>query len=583
LGLEIQFTMEHQNTKRWKVNASVDKDIVNDLASSLGLNSKLADLLAQRGVRTYEEAKKFFRPSMDDLHDPFMMHDMQKAVDRISKAMKSEQTIMIYGDYDVDGTTAVALMYSYLLPFFRERITFYIPDRYKEGYGISFEGIDRAKELDCKLIIALDCGIRSIDKVEYASNLGIDFIICDHHLPGKDLPGAIAVLDPKKENCTYPFKELSGAGIGFKLVQALEITIKSGTPIEEWLDLVTLSIAADIVPMIGENRILAYYGLKQINMAPRMGVKALVNNPKNGGDHLVNKEITITDLVFTVAPRINAAGRIDHGKKAVELLTTVNQVDIADVLQHLNEQNTTRRELDKLMTEEALAMIEASEKLRNSKSTLLFKKHWHKGVVGIVASRVIERYYRPTIILTESNGKATGSARSVKNFDVHEAISSCADLLDQFGGHMYAAGMTLPLENVDEFQKRFEEYCSANLTEEQMQEEIEIDLELEPSEITPKFYRILKQFAPFGPGNMAPLFLTKSLMDDGNSKLVGGNHLKMRLNKPNQPYFDAIAFNKGNHLKAVEKRIPIDVCYALDENHWNGKVTLQWMVKDIKV
>lgn len=574
--------MEGVIEKRWKIAARPDGDLVWKLASELGIDAKLSRLLVQRGITNYQEAEMFFRPSLSDLHDPFLMHDMQNAVDRILAAIEEGQTIMIYGDYDVDGTTAVALMYSYLHPFFNERAHYYIPDRQVEGYGISTIGIDRAHELGCDLIIALDCGIRSVDKVEYASRLGIDFIICDHHLPGDQLPDAIAVLDPKKKNCSYPFKELSGAGVGFKLIQALETVQNTGVPIENWLDLVTLSIAADIVPIVGENRILAFHGLKLINNSPRSGIKALLTNPANGGKHLENKEISITDLVFSVAPKINAAGRIDHGKKAVELLISNVPVDIVSVLDHINKNNENRKGLDEAMTKEALSMIDASAILKSTKSTVLYRSHWHKGVVGIVASRVMEKYYRPTIILTESNGKATGSARSVKGFDVHEAIASCADLLDQFGGHMYAAGMTMPIENVDAFRDRFEQYVSMHITEEQLQQEVEIDLEIDPSEITPKFHRILKQFAPFGPGNMAPVFLSKTLLDDGNARLVKDNHLKMKLGNQSPYFFDAIAFNMGQFLPKLQLRIPIDVCYTLEENHWNGRITLQWMVKDIK-
>ena len=574
--------MEGIIEKRWILVPKPDTDVVNKLALELGIESKLSRLLVQRGITNYTEAEKFFRPSLSDLHDPFLMDDMQNAVDRILSAIEEGQTIMIYGDYDVDGTTSVALLYSYLLPFFHERAHYYIPDRQVEGYGISTIGIDRAKELACDLIIALDCGIRSVDKVEYASSLGIDFIICDHHLPGNELPKAIAVLDPKKKECQYPFKELSGAGVGFKLIQALETVINSGLPVENWLDLVTLSIAADIVPITGENRILAFYGLKLINKSPRSGIKALLTNPANGGKQLVSKEISITDLVFTVAPKINAAGRIDHGKKAVELLISDVPVDIASVLEHINNNNKERKGLDEAMTKEALSIIDASPILQNAKSTVLFRNKWHKGVVGIVAARVMEKHYRPTIILTESNGKATGSARSVKGFDVHEAIAACADLLDQFGGHMYAAGMTMPIENVDLFRERFESYVSANITDEQLQQEVEIDMELDPSEITPKFYRILRQFAPFGPGNMAPVFLSKTLVDDGSAKLVKENHLKMKVGQRNPHFFDAIAFNMGQFLPNLQMRIPVDICYNLEENHWNGKVTLQWMVKDIK-
>lgn len=568
--------------KRWTLLPDGDSELVDSLTQQLGIERKLANMLVQRGVKTFEEARSFFRPSLSELHDPYLMKDMNKAVDRILLALESDETIMIYGDYDVDGTTSVALLYSFFRELCPERLQFYIPDRYAEGYGISFRGIDVAEELGSTLIIALDCGIRSVDKVDYASNKGIDFIICDHHLPGSEVPKAAAVLDPKQSDCAYPYKELCGCGIGFKLIQALKQVLPHAGDTDHWLDLVATAIAADIVPITGENRILAYFGMLQINTKPRPGIRMLLRSGKDGANSNPTKEFSISDLVFTAAPRINAAGRIDHGKKAVELLITENESTAEEILSHINTQNVKRKDLDQLMTSEALAILDSNELYRDVKSTVLFKNDWHKGVVGIVASRVMEKYYRPTIILTESNGKATGSARSVKGFDVHEAISACADLLEQFGGHKYAAGMTLPLENVEAFRQRFEEIVAETIQEESLVPVVDIDMELELSDITPKFYRIMKQFAPFGPGNMSPVFLTKHLQDDGYGKIVGTHHLKLKLGKPGQPSFDAIAFGMAHMQPAISKGIPVDVCYTLEENHWNGKVNLQWMVKDMR-
>jgi single-stranded-DNA-specific exonuclease len=570
------------STKRWVILPDVDNASVATLAEQLNIDPRLSKMLLQRGIENFDDAKRFFRPSLSELHDPFLMKDMDKAVSRIESALEEQENILIYGDYDVDGTTAVALMYSYFRNICPEKIHFYIPDRRIEGYGISYIGIDKAEELNCTLIIALDCGIRSIDKVDYASIKKIDFIICDHHIPGDTIPAAVAVLDPKRSDCPYPFKELSGCGVGFKLIQALKQSIPNADISEQWLDLVATSIAADMVPIVGENRILAYFGMQQINSNPRPGIRMLLSSGKEGSKKNPDKEFSISDLVFSAAPKINAAGRIEHGKKAVELLITEDTATAEQILLEINAQNSRRKDLDQQMTSEALAFFESNAALRNAKSTVLFKKEWHKGVVGIVASRVLEKYYRPTIILTESNGKATGSARSVKGFDVHEALVSCSDLLDQFGGHMFAAGMTMPLENVEAFQKRFEEIVSKSIKEESLTPEVEIDMEIELSDINPKFYRILKQFAPFGPGNMAPVFMTKQLSDDGNGKIVGTTHLKARLGKPNQPYFDAIAFGKADMHLPISNGIPVDVCYTLDENHWNNKMTLQLMVKDMK-
>ena len=568
--------------KRWTLIPDGEAALVAQLSEQLNIDQRLANMLVQRGVKSFEEARSFFRPSLEDLHDPFLMKDMDKAVDRILQALETEESILIYGDYDVDGTTSVALLYSFFREVCPEHLQFYIPDRYAEGYGVSFRGIDVAEELGCSLIIALDCGIRSVDKVEYAAAKGIDFIICDHHLPGDVIPNAAAVLDPKQSDCPYPYKELCGCGIGFKLIQAIKTVIPDAGDTNHWLDLVATAIAADIVPITGENRILAFYGMQQINTQPRPGIRMLLRSGKEGATSNPTKEFSISDLVFTAAPRINAAGRIDHGKKAVELLITEDEATAEEILSHINTQNVKRKDLDQLMTSEALAILDSNELYREVKSTVLFKNDWHKGVVGIVASRVMEKYYRPTIILTESNGKATGSARSVKGFDVHEAIAACADLLEQFGGHKYAAGLTLPLENVEEFRQRFESIVAASIQAESLIPEVEIDMELEPSEISPKFYRILKQFAPFGPGNMAPVFMTRHLMDDGHARIVGTHHLKLKLGKPGQPFYDAIAFGMAHMQPAISKGIPVDVCYTLEENHWNGKVNLQWMVKDMK-
>ena len=574
---------------RWAVKSAGDPLTVERLSSDLNIEKRIANLLVQRGITNFEAAKDFFRPALSHLHDPLLMKDMDKAVSRILKALEEDEHILIFGDYDVDGTTAVALVYSFFIKLRPERVSFYIPDRYAEGYGISIAGIDSAAENSVTLIIALDCGIRSVDKVIYAKHKGIDFIICDHHLPGAELPSAIAILDPKQDDCNYPYKELSGCGIGFKLLQALDAELKTGIDIYSWLDLVALSIAADIVPVTGENRVLAFYGLQQINKKPRAGISTILRSGKEikatdttAAITLPVREYTISDLVFIAGPRINAAGRIDHGKKAVELLVMEKTAEADDAGFGINTSNDKRKDLDKLMTAEALAILESNELYLNSRSTVLFKPGWHKGVVGIVASRVLEKYYRPTIILTESNGMATGSARSVKDFDIHEAISECADLLEQFGGHKYAAGMTLKVENVEAFRLRFEEVVSGRITDEQLIREVEIDIELEPDQITDKFYRILKQFAPFGPGNMAPVFVTRGLNDDGNSRVVGSNHLKLKLGKTGTPFYDAIAFGMGEFHPHIQNRIPCDVCYSIEENHWNGRVSLQWMVKDMR-
>ncbi len=575
--------------KRWSIKPQADESIVHQLASELSIDKVLANLLVQRGITSYDGAKKFFRPSLTDLHDPFLMKDMNKAITRIEQAIKNNEKILVYGDYDVDGTTAVSLVYTFLkkLPLLLqgegrgEVLTdFYIPDRYAEGYGISFQGIDFAKENNFTLIIALDCGIKSIDKINYANERNIDFIICDHHRPGDTLPDAVAVLDPKRSDCSYPYDELSGCGIGFKLIQAF--AQKNNIPFDElteYFDLTAISIASDLVPITGENRALCYFGLEQINKNPRKGIKAILELAN------IKKEITINELVFTIGPRINAAGRIETGRNAVELLISDNHDDAKLSGKNINTTNTERRALDVTITQQALNMIDQDEELKKRKSTVLFHSDWHKGVIGIVASRLTEKYYRPTIVLTESNGKATGSARSVKDFDVYDAIEACADLLEQFGGHKYAAGLTLKLENIDAFQKRFEEVVCSTIEERMLIPEIEIDAELELNEINPKFFRILKQFAPFGPGNMSPVFMTKGLTDKGYVRIVGNNHLKMDLISAQNPKetFSSIAFGQAQHFDDVLRKKIFSACYIVEENEFNGKVSLQLNVKDMKL
>ncbi len=566
--------------KRWSLKKQSEKSAVDKLAKELNVDSVLANLLLQRGINSFDEAKTFFRPSLESLHDPFLMKDMDVAISRIEKAIKANENILVYGDYDVDGTTAVALVYSFLKTHTKNNISYYIPDRYSEGYGISFQGINFAKENGFSLIIALDCGIKSIDKIDYANEKGIDFIICDHHRPGETLPNAVAVLDPKREDCNYPFDELCGCGVGFKLIQAF--AQKNNIAFEElaeYLDLTAISIASDLVPIVGENRILCYFGLQQINKSPRKGIKAILTLAN------IKKEITINELVFTVGPRINAAGRIETGRNAVELLVSDNDTHANESGLNINITNTERRSLDVTITQHALDIIESSIEYKSRKSTVLYHPDWHKGVVGIVASRLTEKYYRPTIVLTESNGKATGSARSVKDFDVYDAIEACSDLLEQFGGHKYAAGLTLKIENVEALQRRFEEVVCSTIEEHMLTPEIEIDAEIELNQITPKFFNVLRQFAPFGPGNMAPVFMTKHLMDKGYVRIVGNNHLKFDVQSALSPRenFSAIAFAQAPHFDALLNKKIFSACYAIEENVFNGNTTLQLNVKDLKL
>lgn len=566
--------------KRWTKKEKVDPKKVKALSEELNdLPEVLCELLIQREIDTFEDAKKFFRPTLDDLHDPFLMQDMQAAVDRIETAFEKGENILIYGDYDVDGTTSVTLVYSFLSDIY-SNLDFYIPDRYKEGYGISTAGIDYASDNNISLIIALDCGIKAIEKIDYAKEKGIDFIICDHHNPGEEIPKAVAVLDPKRKECNYPYKELSGCGVGYKLMQAL--SIQRNIPESElWkrMDILAVSICADIVPMTGENRIFAHFGMDKLNRDPQPAFKAMLDLAKIKKDNL-----TVTDVVFTLAPRINAAGRIESGMRAVELLLADQAEELLSGSQHINSHNNDRRELDQSITKEALAMIENDAEMLERKSTVLYQKHWHKGVIGIVASRCIENYYRPTIILTESNGKVAGSARSVKGFNVYDALSKCEDVLEQFGGHMYAAGMTMKIEQVKAFQDRFEEVVAASITEDQLTPEVEIDADLELIEINAKFYRILEQFAPFGPENMHPLFRSKNVRAKSGARIVGKNHLKIDLKDESNSgvYYPAIGFGLADKLEMIRNDKPFDVVYAIEKNEFRGKVNLQLNIKDIK-
>jgi single-stranded-DNA-specific exonuclease len=560
---------------RWTVKPKPPKEKVEKLAKELQIEETLARVLCQRNIETFEEAKKFFRPSLEDIHDPFLMKDMDKAVERIEKAIENNENILIYGDYDVDGTTAVSLVSAYLKTIYTNIAT-YIPDRYHEGYGISYTGIDFANDNDFSLIIALDCGIKAIEKVAYASEKNIDFIICDHHKPGAEIPKAVAVLNPKRTDCKYPFDELCGCGVGFKLIQALGT--KSGQTITDfipYLDLVATAIAADIVPITGENRILAHFGLQVINSHPRNGIKALIHQVKK-------KEFTITDVVFIIAPRINAAGRIKHGNYAVELLTEMDFDSAVEFAKAIEVFNADRKELDKNITAEALNQIIENEE-ENRFSTVVFQEDWHKGVIGIVASRLTETYYRPTLVFTKSGDKLAASARSVKDFDVYEALEECAEYIEQFGGHKYAAGLTLLPENYENFKQKFEEVVAKTIDKELLIPEVLMDAEIDFSEISPKFFRIIQQMAPFGPENMKPVFKTTGVRDNGYGKQVGSDssHLKLNLFQgDNQKTFNAIGFGLGNKIELVEDEF--DIVYSLEENEWNGFTSVQLVLRDLK-
>ncbi len=562
---------------RWNLKALPESDKVKHLQKVLGVEKAIASLLVQRGIETFEAAKNFFRPDIKHLHNPFLMKGMKQAVNRIETAIRDQENIMVYGDYDVDGTTSVALMSSYLKTR-TPQIVSYIPDRYTEGYGVSYEGIDFAADNDISLIIALDCGIKAVDKVAYATEKNIDFIICDHHRPGDKVPEAVAVLDPKQEDCNYPYKELCGCGVGFKLIQAIEE--KRGNTVETllpYLDLVATAIGADIVPITGENRILAYHGLHVINTLPRNGFKAIIAQTKK-------ESLTITDVVFIIAPRINAAGRMKHGLHAVQLLTEENLEQALMYAQEIEQFNTDRRDTDKSITEEALHIIkETNEQERFT--TVVYQENWHKGVIGIVASRLTETYYRPTLVFTKSGEKLAASARSVKGFDVYNALEACTEHIEQFGGHKYAAGLTLEQKNYESFKEKFEQVVAESIDKRLLTPEITADLEIDLNEIAPKFYRILKQFAPFGPGNMAPLFLSRNLKDTGYAKPVGtdAQHLKCTVKQEQNPQFiNAIGFGLGDKLDRIKEKPTFDALYNIDENHWNGNVSLQLKLKDLR-
>ena len=567
--------------KKWIVKEPGNPALVRQLASDLGVDQALANLLVQRNIKSLSQAKTFFRPQLEDLHDPYLMKDMDKAVKRLDRAIRESEKILVYGDYDVDGTTAVSLVYSFLRKE-TPMVSYYIPDRYTEGYGISRIGIDAAADEGCTLIIALDCGIKANDKVEYARQKGIDFIICDHHLPAEELPQATAVLDPKRPDCHYPFDELSGCGVGFKLMQAY--CIRKNIPLTElypFLDLLVVSIASDLVSITGENRILAHYGLKQLNEAPRKGLLSII---KLGG--LEKHQITIDDIVFKIGPRINAAGRMESGKMAVDLLISRTDDDASQIGHTINDHNDDRKNIDRKITQEALAMVRDMPGLENKKSTVVYNPKWHKGVVGIVASRLVENYYRPTIVLTRSNGFITGSARSIPGFDLYEAIESCSDLLENFGGHMYAAGLTMSEKHYQEFCHRFESLVAEKVTDEMLTPLVNIDTYLDFKQITPKFFRLLKQFQPFGPGNLSPVFVTENVYDNGNGRLVGSDsgHLKLELIQEEEPYrpISAIAFNQSQHFEHMHNGNPVDVCYSVAENYYRGIANIQLRIKDIK-
>jgi len=593
--------------KRWVLKPGGDPEKVAHLAAALGVAPALAELLVQRDVNTFAEARAFFRPELSNLHDPFLMKDMDKAVERIIKAIETGEKILVYGDYDVDGTTAVALVYTFLRELGHDKIDFYIPDRYAEGYGISFQSVDFAADNGFSLVIALDCGIKAIEKVARGKEKGIDFIICDHHRPGEFLPEAVAVLDAKRLDCSYPFKELSGCGVGFKLIQALAST--RGMPfstLNKYLDLVVVSIASDIVPITGENRILAYYGLKLLNQSPRPGFEAILkfsnvnrkpvnavtetNGLVNGNEgdpeeFIFSRELTISDLVFLLGPRINAAGRIESGRNSVELLICEDDEKAERIGQQINDFNTTRRDLDSTTTDMAMDAIRTVPRLRSARSTVVYNPDWHKGVIGIVASRLIESYYRPTIVLTQSNGLITGSARSIKDFDIYDAIDECSDLLEHFGGHKYAAGLSMKPENLDAFIEKFETVATRMISEDMLTPEVEIDLDIKLNEINQKFMRVLKQFAPFGPGNMSPVFQTNGVIDNGYGRVVGKNHLKLTIGHPEiaSAPFPAIAFQQGDHFPYISSGRPFNICYHIEENEWNGKKDIQLNIKDIKI
>ena len=566
--------------KKWIIREKGETAVVKQLAASMGVCESLANLMVQRNITTREEAFSFFNPSLDYLHDPFLMKGMNIAVDRISTALKRNERILVYGDYDVDGTTAVALVYSFLKNL-KANVDYYIPDRYKEGYGVSYAGIDFAHQANCRIIITLDCGIKAVEKVKYARSKGIDVIVCDHHYPGDEIPGALAVLDPKQPSCNYPYKDLSGCGVGFKLVHAFSRV--HGLPFSEitpYLDLVAVSIASDIVPVTGENRVLAYYGLKRLNESPRIGLREIIRESE------ITKALTIEDIVFKVGPRINAAGRMETGSKAVELLISEDPKIAGTISREINNFNKERRSVDRIITNEAMRMISDAQGAVNAWTTVLFHPSGKKGVIGFVSSRLIESYYRPTVILTESNGFATGSARSVQGYDLYQAIEACSDLLESFGGHMFAAGLTLKKENIKPFMERFEKFVNNTITEDQLIPRVFIDSELSFSEISEEFYETVNRFQPFGPENMSPIFVSRNVFDTGSGRMVGssGEHLKLELCQESTGIknIPAIAFGQSNHFEYIKSGKPFDVCYSIEMNEFRGNRSLQLNIRDIK-
>jgi single-stranded-DNA-specific exonuclease len=562
--------------KRWLFKDIPSLDQVANLSKAINTGSISSSLLLQRGISDYNQAKSFFRPQLEDLHDPFLMTDMDKAVSRLRKAIESNEKILIYGDYDVDGTTAVALVFSYLRQFYTQ-CDIYIPDRYSEGYGISLAGIEWAEQNNFTLIIALDCGIKATEIVSLASRKGIDFIICDHHLPGDSIPEAVAVLDPKRLDCEYPCSELSGCGLGFKFMQAYARTYGNEVEIFEYLDLVAVSIASDIVPIIDENRTLCYFGLKKLNENPSPGLKALKDIAGTRSD------LDVSGIVFTLGPRINAAGRVAHGRAAVELLIARSEEEANELAEKINLKNDLRKEFDSSITEEAIAMIEANSALRKSKSTVLFKNSWHKGVIGIVAARCVEKYYRPTVILTESNNKITGSARSINGFDLYNAILECSDLLEKFGGHKYAAGLTLDISNLEAFQQRFEEVVSSTLTDEMLIPLIDVDLSIPLDGITTRFVSLLKQMAPFGPGNHKPVFEIKNAYVFNSLSCFKDRHVKFLVGQEGcDSVFQAVGFDLSDHYSQLSRRENFRMAFTIEENTYNGSTTVQLRVKDFK-
>lgn len=564
--------------KRWAIASCHDEGAARKLSEELGIHRVLAELLVNRRVDSFEEARRFFRPDLTLLHDPFLMKDMDKAIARIEKAIGNKEKVLIYGDYDVDGTTAVAVVYSFFRQF-HSGVEFYLPDRYTEGYGISKQGIDYAAENGFTLVIALDCGIKALDKVNYARQLGVDFIIGDHHLPGDRLPDAVAVLDPKRNDCPYPYKELPGCGIGFKIVQAF--VQKNNMDINhcyQYLDLVAVGIASDIVPISGENRVLAHYGLMKLNANPCCGLQSLIDLSTHR-----NGNFNVNDIVFQIGPRINAAGRIDHARDAVKLLISKSLPEAREYSKSIDEQNTQRKDFDFQITEEALAILDGDESLQQRKTTVVFRPGWHKGVIGIVASRLTEKYYRPTVVLTQTNGHVSGSARSVVGFDLYEALNACSDLLDQFGGHKYAAGLTMRPENIERFQQRFESVVEARILPGMLEREVVIDATLELAEIDAKFFRILRRFEPFGPQNEAPLFMSSRVRVYGLATIVGGSHLKMTVMQPGSARFDCIGFGLAHFADAINTHGVFDMCYTIEENVWRDKRNLQLNIKDIRI